>query len=101
MQTFGRLPRAIAHPRNRFAMRTGRMEWDATTIAGQQITIAGHPDDLCLHAFDRRIDKASSAAGTRFLAENVPRLSRLPDFEFHPHVIDAAENRIAKLEMRS
>ena len=36
----------------------------------------------------------------RLFAEHVPRLGRLAEFEFHPGVIDAAENGITKLEVR-
>ncbi len=43
--------------------------------------IAGHPGDLDLQALDRRIDVARGAGAAHLLAQHVPRLDRLAQFD--------------------
>ena len=55
---------------------------------------------LDLQPLHRTIDIAHGAAGRAFFAEHMPGLQRLPQFERDAAMMDAAERRKTKLELR-
>src|SRR5205807_3966903 len=69
-------------------------------VAGHDVTAFDEAGRLDLQALHRTIDIAHRAAGRAFFAEHVPGLQRLPQFERDAAMMDAAEHRKTKLELR-
>ena len=62
--------------------------------------LADHAAHLDLHSLHRGIDIAGGAAQSLFLAQHVPWLQRLPQFQFDIPLDDAAIMRETELEER-
>jgi hypothetical protein len=101
MQARRRLPRAVAHarPRTRPPCRWGAA--GSSRCSDQVARVGELPATEHLHALDRGIDEAHRAATRRFLAQHVPRLKRLAQFDLHAAVGHRAEPREAELEVRA
>src|SRR5471030_3324943 len=76
LQTDRRLPRAIAHARDAFAICAGRMQRHAMTVDRDGEALANETVRLDLQAFERAVHVTHRAAAARFFAEDVPRLER-------------------------
>src|SRR5450755_1221149 len=100
MQTIRRLPGAIAHARDKLAVRTGGMQRHTMAIAGDYMAGIDHAIDQNLHPFHRRIDVAHSSAGAGFLAQDMPWFDGLPQLEFDAAMLDGAEVRETEFKMR-
>src|SRR6266576_4867578 len=95
-----RLPRAIAHARDAFAVRAGRMQRHALAVAGNGEAVADEPARLDLQAFERAVHVTHRAAGRAFLAEDVPRFERGAEFDLQIALLQIADARETKLEVR-
>src|SRR5208282_1848823 len=100
MKARWRLPCAIANAAHPFSARAGRMQRQAAAIASHDVSIARDAVHLHLQPFHRRIDVARRAPGARLLAEYVSWLGGLAKLDLDADVADAAQNRVAKFEMR-
>ena len=69
-------------------------------VAGDDVAGWIEAFDLDLQPLDRGIDKARGAAGSAFLAEHMPRLQRVPEFELDAAVVDRAVERKAEFALR-
>ena len=76
------------------------MQRQAPAVAGDDVARIVQPLDLDLQALDRGVDVAHRAAAARLLAQHVPRLERLAQFELDAALGDRRRSREAELEMR-
>src|SRR5258706_7381720 len=95
LQARRRLPRAVAYAADVLARRTRARHRYAPAVAGDDITLLVEAAHAHLHALERRIDVAHRAARGAFLAEHVPRLERLAQFDLDGPVMHAAVQRKA------
>ena len=100
MQRRRRAPRAKAYARHVLARDARGGERQRTSIARDPMARAGHPRDLDLQTFDRRVDVPRGAGTTDLFAQHMPRLDRLPHLDRDAVVGDGAEARKAELDER-
>ena len=99
METFRGLPGAKADARDVFALGAGRMEREGAAIAGDEVARIDHAADFELKSIQRGVHVASGGAGDALLAEHVPGLEGLSDFELDIASGHLAEERKTKFKM--
>ena len=100
LQTDRRLPRAVTHAGDAFAVRAGRMQRHAMAVAGDGEAVADEAARFYLQAFERAIHVTHRAAAAGFFAEDVPRFERGAEFDLQIALLQIADAREAKLKMR-
>ncbi len=101
MQGGPRLPRAIAHAGDEFALAARGSQGNRPAVAGDGIAVGRKPAQLDLDALHGGVDVAHRAAGRSLFAHDVPRLERLAQLEQRPTAHgEVAELRKTELEMR-
>src|SRR5580765_1995595 len=100
LQTIWRLPRAIAHARDAFAVRAGGMQRHAMAVARDGEAVADESARLDLQAFERAVHVTYRAADRAFFAEDVPRFERGAEFDLQIASLQIADARETKLEVR-
>src|SRR6266851_5804496 len=83
-----------------FAGTAGGGQRNAASVAGDGVAAGIEPLEPHLQPLDRGIDEARSGAGGRFLAQHVPGLERLTQFQAHAAMDDLAVERKAKFARR-
>ncbi|MNP66796.1 hypothetical protein D3C76_1625460 [compost metagenome] len=92
LQTVGRLPGTKAHPGDELANPPGRLQRHRHAIARQHITLGWQASQLDLQTFERRVHVAHRATHRALLAQHMPRLQCLTQFQR-----DAIDGVIANL----
>src|SRR5262249_22701757 len=93
-------PRLEAHASDVFTAAPGRRHRQAAAIAGNRIAGGIQLEGFHFQRSERRIDEARGAANDAFLAQHIPWLERLPQFEPHAGALDRAQKRKAELALR-
>ena len=94
------LPRLEPDPGDVFAGPAGRSQRNKAPVAGDSVAAGVEALDLDLQPLDRGIDEARSDPGGRILAEDMPGLQRVPQFEGDAAMGDGAIKRKTKLALR-
>ena len=81
-------------------MGTGVAQRDTATVTGHHEALVLQSADPDLQALDRGVDKARGALVAHLLAEHVPGLERLAQFQFHTLDLDLAAEGEAELGLR-
>src|SRR5471030_1276258 len=100
LQTNRRLPRAIAHAGDAFAVHAGRMQRHAMAVDRDRETVADESVRLDLQAFERAVHVTHRAAAAGFFAEDVPRFERGAKFDLQIALLQIADARKTKFKMR-
>ncbi len=95
-----RLPRLVAHTGHGHARCARAHQRHAAAIAGHGITARVCGAELHLQALDRAVGIAHSATDRTGLAQHVPWLQRLPDFELRALVFHLAAEGEPELGLR-
>src|SRR5882724_1068961 len=99
LQTHWRLPRAITHAGDAFAVRAGRVQRHAMTVASDGETVADKSARFNLQSFERRINVTHRAAAAGFFAEDVPRFERGAKFNLQITLFQIADARETKFKV--
>src|SRR5262249_15871426 len=99
MQCRRQRPRLEADPRNVLAGASGRGQWQAATVAGDDMARRVEALQLDLQALDRGIDEAGGAACGDLLTQDIPGFERLAQLQPNPAVRDLAVNRETELAL--
>ena len=100
MQARRRLPGLEAHSRHRLAGAAGLGHRQRAAVAGNHVPARHEAAGLELQPLHGGVDVANRATGRAFLAQHVPRLQRLTNFQRDATIGDLAEHREAEFELR-
>ena len=95
-----RLPRLEAYSADVFARALGRRQRHRAAVARQHEPFIHPTGHQCLHALHGAVDEPRRAAAGRLLAEHVPGLQRMAQFQRDTAQRDLADAREAEFEMR-
>ena len=101
VQAVGRLPGAETHAANKLADLAGRPQRHRHAIAGQHIAVTRQATEFDLHALQRGVDIAYRAAAPALLAQHMPGLQGLTQFQLDALDTEIAGFGKAELEVRS
>src|SRR5262245_9526943 len=96
MEALDGLPGAKPNCRNGLASRAGGGERQGVAIARDRVAIRARAADKHLNALERGVDRSGGAAWTALLAQDQPRLERLPQLHRYAGPLEAAPDRKAK-----
>ncbi len=88
METLGGLPGAIADAGDELAVGAGGMKGEFSAVHGDGVARIDHAADEDLQTLDGGIDEADGSAGRGFLAQDVPGLDRLAEFDVDAAMLD-------------
>src|SRR5215471_3072816 len=94
------LPRLEAYAGDVFAGPAGWRQRNEPSVAGDGMAVGIKTLDLHLQPLDRGVDKARGDASGRIVAQYVPRLERVSQFNFHAAVGHCAIERKTQLTLR-
>src|SRR5579871_3784793 len=100
MHRHRRLPRLEADGSDRDALGPRRAHGHATPVAGDNIAVGISGRELNLKPFGRAVGVARGAANGARLAQHVPGLQGLSQFELDAVILDLAAEREAELRLR-
>lgn len=75
------MPGPVANPADVDTGRGGCLQGHTAAVAGEEVALAGHTRDLDLHPFHRAVDIPCRTAATGFLAQHMPGLQGLTQFD--------------------
>ncbi|MCY1176898.1 hypothetical protein D9M73_171860 [compost metagenome] len=92
LQTVGRLPGTEAHPGDELADPPGGLQRHRYAVAGQQVALRRQSAELDLQALQGRVHVTHRATDRALLAQHMPRLKGLAQFQ-----LDAIDGVVADL----
>ncbi len=101
MQAVRRRPGAEPHSRRGFAGAPGRAKRQHVAIDQDLMPVRDQAFAADLAPLNRRIDEAGGTSRRRLLAQDVPRLERVADFQAHATGLDPSGHRATQLEERA
>ena len=100
MHRHRRLPRLVAHRRDRDALGRRPAQRHTAPVAGDDVAIGVGGGQLHLQPFGRTVGVTRGAADRAGLAEHMPGLQRLAQLELNALVVDLAAERKTKFRLR-
>src|SRR5260370_10403983 len=92
-------PRLEADARDVLAGSSGRAQWQAAAVAGEDMARGVEALQFDLQALDRGIHEAGGAAARRLFAQDIPGFERLAQLQPDAAVGDLAVNRKTELAL--